>query len=179
MNRSALRPRIYVASLSDYNAGRLHGVWIDDLDGIEAVWSRVEAMLAASREPVAEEYAIHDYEGFGPCRIDEYDNLETVVAIASGISEHGEAFACWASLLDAGEYDELDRFEDLYVGSYDSLRDFADEILDSFGIDIDPADWAPELLVPFVRVDLDAFADSLDDLYRVCEGDRQVHVFEP
>ncbi len=28
-----VQPRIYVASLSDYNAGRLHGQWLDAAEG--------------------------------------------------------------------------------------------------------------------------------------------------
>jgi hypothetical protein len=40
-------PRIYVASPSDYNAGRLHGVWLEATD-IQRVRSGVAAMLKAS-----------------------------------------------------------------------------------------------------------------------------------
>ena len=78
--------RIYVASLSDYNSGNLHGVWID-CEGKDAneLQDEVNAMLRASsypnvmvdcpdrganhpdgfQVPSAEEYAIHDHEGFG------------------------------------------------------------------------------------------------------------------
>lgn len=44
--------RIYVASLSDYNAGRLHGVWID-CDGMNAddLTQTVNEMLAQSKHP--------------------------------------------------------------------------------------------------------------------------------
>jgi antirestriction protein len=44
--------RIYVASLSDYNNGLLHGAWID-LEGqdIETVWYNVKKMLRASKCP--------------------------------------------------------------------------------------------------------------------------------
>ena len=43
--RSAMRgPRIYVASLSDYNAGRLHGVWLEATD-LDSVRVGVAAML--------------------------------------------------------------------------------------------------------------------------------------
>lgn len=175
-----LHPRIYVASLSDYNAGRLHGVWIDLADpDLDDVVAKVDAMLATSREPHAEEYAIHDYEGFGPARIDEYENVETVVQIAEGIRDHGEAFAAWVSLWHSRDFDELERFDELYVGSFDSMREYAEELLDGLGIDTDPDRWAPEVLAPFVRVDLDAFARSLTDMYSVVEGDTQVHVFEP
>ena len=58
-----IKPRIYVASLSDYNAGRLLGRWIDaDLEA-EANNAEISAMLAESREYPAEARALHDYEG--------------------------------------------------------------------------------------------------------------------
>jgi antirestriction protein len=44
--------RIYVASLADYNAGNLHGIWID-LDGSdeETIQNQVRAMLTQSKYP--------------------------------------------------------------------------------------------------------------------------------
>lgn len=43
-------PRIYVASLSDYNAGRLHGEWIDATQELDDIWAEIHAMLAKSPE---------------------------------------------------------------------------------------------------------------------------------
>ncbi|MBA3067902.1 MAG: antirestriction protein ArdA, partial [Hyphomonas sp.] len=51
-------PRIYVACLAAYNAGRLHGRWIDATTPNE-IRAEARAMLAASPEPGAEEHAIH------------------------------------------------------------------------------------------------------------------------
>ena len=41
-------PRIYVACLAAYNAGRLHGEWIDADQQIDALWAEVNAMLNRS-----------------------------------------------------------------------------------------------------------------------------------
>jgi antirestriction protein len=60
-----------VASLSDYNAGRLHGVWLDANREPEELQASINMMLAASDEDVAEEFAIHDYEEWGPVHLDE------------------------------------------------------------------------------------------------------------
>lgn len=57
-------PRIYVACLASYNAGILHGRWIDATDA-EVIHEGIEDMLSESQEPIPEEWAIHDYEGFG------------------------------------------------------------------------------------------------------------------
>jgi len=59
-------PRIYVACLAAYNAGRLHGRWIDAAQDAADIQAEVRKMLAASPQADAEEWAIHDYEGFGP-----------------------------------------------------------------------------------------------------------------
>src|SRR5580704_284540 len=65
-------PRIYVASLSDYNAGRLHGAWISAAQTAEELSESVQEMLNSSPSPGAEEFAIHDFDGFGPLRLNEY-----------------------------------------------------------------------------------------------------------
>ena len=59
----AATPRIYVASLSDYNTGRLHGRWIDASQPADAIREEIALMLAESKEPIAKEWAIHDYGG--------------------------------------------------------------------------------------------------------------------
>ena len=60
--------QIYIASLSDYNAGILHGEWIE-LEGlsVDDIRERINEILASSPtakkygEP-SEEHAIHDFE---------------------------------------------------------------------------------------------------------------------
>lgn len=118
-------PRIYVASLSDYNAGRLHGVWIDldETSTADDIQEAVTAMLARSPESIAEEWAIHDYEGFGGIRLSEYESFDRVAALAAGIAEHGDAFAAWIAG-DSGR--DPDKFEDAYQGEYSSREDYAE-----------------------------------------------------
>lgn len=171
-------PRIYVASLSDYNAGRLHGVWITLDDDIETTWSQLHAMLASSTEPHAEEWAIHDYEGFGPLALDEWENIEQVHAIANGIAEHGGAFAHWAALLDRRYWDDqLERFSDHYQGTWSTVEGFAEQMLDDLGVDLDEI--GPTWLQPYVSIDVAAFARDLTTTdYRISEGKEGVHVFD-
>lgn len=82
-------PNIYVACLASYNAGHLHGEWIDPCQDAEDVWAEIRAMLAASPQPNAEEWAIHDYEGFGSYQLGEYADIDKVVGLAHMIEEHG------------------------------------------------------------------------------------------
>ncbi len=171
-------PRIYVASLSDYNAGRLHGTWID-LDDKDAddLNEEIGAMLAESKEGVAEEWAIHDYEGFGPVQLSEYENLEDVARLGTGIALHGVAFAHLAAHLDTSEWGQLDRFEELYLGEWDSAEDYAANLIEDLGIDIDAI--GPEMLQPYITVNLEAFARDLSCELVITEAaDGHVYVFE-
>lgn len=82
-------PRIYVACLAAYNNGYLHGEWIDADQDEEAIFVEIHAMLLRSPVPSAEEYAIHDYEGFHGVELKEYSAISTVVRIAAFLAEHG------------------------------------------------------------------------------------------
>jgi len=120
-----ITPRIYVASLSDYNAGRLVGKWID-LEGKtkEDVLEEVNEMLKTSKEPIAEEWAIHDFESMPD--LGENPDLEKVVAIADAIAEHGEAFLAYAKY--QGDCATKKGFEDSYQGQYSNDEKFAQEM---------------------------------------------------
>ena len=56
-------PRIYVACLASYNAGRLHGLWIDATDDVDAMQAEINRMLAASPEPNVQRQIYVDEDG--------------------------------------------------------------------------------------------------------------------
>lgn len=123
--------RIYVADLAAYNNGKLHGVWIDATAELDVIWDAVNAMLKASPEGFAEEWAIHDYEGFGSYRLSEYEGFERVHAIASFIEEYP---AIGTELLShfGGDLDDARKAaEENYTGLYASLADYAEELTDN------------------------------------------------
>ena len=105
-------PRIYVASLTDYNAGILHGTWVAADLGVEVMTEAIDEMLAASPSmarygDVAEEWRIDDVDGWGRhLHISEYESLESIARLAEGISEHGDAFGAWAELCGHDEPDD-------------------------------------------------------------------------
>lgn len=172
-------PAIYVASLADYNNGKLHGAWIDAAREPEAIYTDINAMLAQSREENAEELAIHDYDQFGTCRIEEFDSIELVSRIARGIKEHGEAFAAWAELND-GDPERLDHFGDAYLGHYESTQDFAEQMADDLGY-TDELAKLPESLRPYVHFDSTAFARDMElagDIYVAPDPSGGVWIFD-
>ncbi len=170
-------PRIYVASLSDYNNGRLHGAWVDANQDFQAIWDDIGEMLAESRYDPAEEHAIHDSSGFGAYRVDEYESIEDVSRIGRGIAAHGLAYAAFAAHLDPAEWDKLDDFDDHYRGQWASKAEYAEQLLDDIGIDLE--NLGPEMLQPYISVDLDAFARDLAyDLIVAEAEDGSVYVFD-
>lgn len=117
------KPQIYVACLASYNNGILYGKWIDVAQSERDVIDEIQEMLAHSPVEGAEEFAIHDFEGFGEIRLEEYDSISTIVAYADFISEHGELGAALLADYDVSEAETMIR--DRYHGSYNSEVDFA------------------------------------------------------
>ena len=113
----ANRPRIYVACLASYNNGCLFGRWIEVGEDEAALRSEVAAMLRASPEPAAEEWAIHDFENFDGIEIREYESFGHVVALAQFTAEHGalggEVLSYYGGDLD----DARTALEDRYAGA--------------------------------------------------------------
>lgn len=133
---STSEPRIYVACLAAYNNGKLHGRWIDAAQDVEAIQEEVNGMLKASPEPNAEEWAIHDYEGFGEIELSEYSSFERVSMIAQLIEEHGDGFALWYAYQDGRHVDieEMgEKFLEQWAGAHDSQEAFVEDLLDSTG----------------------------------------------
>lgn len=173
-------PAIYVASLADYNNGVLHGKWLDAAREPEAIQADIDAILASSREPAAEEWAIHDYEQFGRWRVNEYDSIERVSRIAKGIAEHGYAFSAWADVFDGepASFDS-DSFHEAYLGHYASVEDYVEQMADDLGY---PEELAklPEHLQAYTSIDYAAIARDLHlsgDIATVDDPDGGVWIF--
>lgn len=162
--------RIYVADLAAYNAGFLHGVWIDATDDLETIHKQVRAMLEASPEPGAEEYAIHDYEGFGGHALSEYEGLEAAHDIACFIEEYpdfgGELLNHYGDLDDARKAAEED-----YCGCYRSLADYAQDLTED-------TSEIPEHLAFYIDYErMGRDMEMSGDVFTIETGFDQVHVF--
>ncbi|WP_343577811.1 antirestriction protein ArdA [Pseudomonas sp.] len=162
--------RIYVADLAAYNAGHLHGVWVDatlDMDDIQA---EVDAMLAASPVEGAEEYAIHDFEGFDGYCLGEYEGLQAAHEIACFIEEYPDLGGALLSQFNDLEQARKAAEED-YCGCYASLADYAQELTEQ-------TTSIPQQLAHYI--DYRAMARDMEiggDLFTLETGFEQVHVF--
>lgn len=121
------QPRIYVACLAAYNSGILHGAWIDASKDAWAIYDGISRMLRASPIPDAEEWAIHDYEGFEGGHIAKYAGIDGVAKTAVFIAEHGrlgaELIAHFGTIEEAQE-----AIEDRYHGVYPDLADYVQSL---------------------------------------------------
>lgn len=138
--------RIYVASLSDYNAGILHGFWFDlsdysDADDLlEAIQKQVlDTSPTAHEEGLesAEEFAIHDYDDVYPAGLGEYESINRLMEIQDCLNRciddniPEEAFCEWMEEKE-GVYSkniDYDNFASCYKGHYDSEVDFTYELV--------------------------------------------------
>ncbi|MFE0775713.1 antirestriction protein ArdA [Streptomyces sp. NPDC058861] len=118
-----MSPRIYVASLTDYNSGILHGEWIDADQDADAIHQDVQAMLAESPTAkrygeVAEEWAIHDDDEFDGIPISEWDSFERVSKLAALLTSHPSALV--AHFVEDGQAveDIPDLISDRLMGEY-------------------------------------------------------------
>ena len=125
--------KIYVADLAAYNNGKLHGVWIDATQEFDNIQDQINEMLAESPEELAEEWAIHDYEGFGSYSVSEYEGIKSLHEIACFIEEHGEIGSELLSYFGDDLDDAKKAIEENYSGCYASLADYVQELTESTG----------------------------------------------
>jgi antirestriction protein len=176
----SVTPLVYVASLNDYNAGRLHGSWLDATSDEETLQTGVADMLAGSPDAGAEEWAIHDYEGFGQLRLSEHESLAVVAQIGQGIAEHGLAFAAWADLVDR-DPEQLERFEEAHWGTWPTLERYAEDLLENLGIEQQLDQMLDRHQRRYVQVDYMGLARDLElsgDIRTVRRPDGHVDVFQ-
>ena len=161
--------RIYIACLAAYNNGTLHGRWIDATQGESGIWEDVQAMLKASPEEDAEEWAIHDYEGFEGIQISEYEGFEAVAEYAEFLEEHGALGGLLIGHCGDVEAAKI-ALEDHYRGEYESMTDFAEQLTEET-ITI------PDSLAFYIDYEKMGRDLEMCDVFTLETAHREVHVF--
>lgn len=161
--------RIYVACLAAYNNGILYGRWIDATQGEDHIQERIQAMLSRSPMPDAEEWAIHDYEGFEGASIREYESIQAVADLAAFIDEYGPVAA---KLMEHyGDLEEAkDTMRDHYAGVYSSVADFAQELTEE-------TTKIPDNLQYYIDWERMARDLEINDIIALGMGFDEVHIF--
>lgn len=129
-------PKVYIACLASYNAGILHGRWIE-LDGTDIEESIAE-MLKESEIEDAEEWAIHDSENCG--KLSEYTGISELDEISEAFIHCESNSINWEHFLKYCDHEGLNvdysstkNFKDSFQGEWDSVEDYARDFLESCG----------------------------------------------
>ncbi|MEA5578636.1 antirestriction protein ArdA [Anabaena sp. UHCC 0451] len=127
-------PKIYVACLSAYNSGHLHGLWIDATQDPEDIQDDINWMLSwspMSDDETCEEWAIHDYENFHEFSLGENKSLDYVSKLAQALDNASDsaAMAAWLNYakdpVNDPDIEELaEEFSSYYCGHWESETDF-------------------------------------------------------
>lgn len=185
LTTSKVEPRIYVACLASYNNGVLHGKWIDATQSAEDIRAAIADVLRSSKFPnvtlhdsdgleyaSAEEWAIHDYEGFGSCKLSESEDIDTVAELAEAIEDNGDIYSAYVDHVGQ-RYASVEGFKEDYQGAYASLEAYAESYIEDTGM----LQGVPDTIARYF--DYESFARDLElggDVYTI-EHDGECHVF--
>lgn len=128
-------------------------------------------LLANSPEDDAEEYAIHDHEGFAGHSVSENEGIERAHEVACFIEEHGEIagelLSHFGDIID----DAQKAIEDNYCGCYASLADYAEELTEE-------TTQIPEHLALYIDYEkMERDMELGGDVFTIETGYQEVHIF--
>ena len=171
------KPKIYVACLSAYNNGYLHGLYIDATQEPDDILDDIKWMLSWSPviniEP-CEEWAIHDYECWEGIKLSEYEDIERVSKLAQLLAEYGKAYAIYYEHYGE-EYATEEDFQDRYLGEYEDKEDFVYQSWENDG----RIQQLEEINIPTFFIDWKAIARDwfIDSYFSVEIGYKETYVF--
>ena len=166
-------PQIYIGCLASYNNGILHGAWVDATLGIDHIQDALRIILKSSPIAEAEEWAVHDYEGFETLNICEYEGFESICEKADFIEKHGALGAALADYFGGDLEEAKQALDEQYCGAYDNLTDYVREFYEECGM----LNEVPEYLARYI--DFEAIGRDMDlagDIFTI-EHDGVCHVF--
>jgi antirestriction protein len=178
-----LRPQIWLASLTDHEWGVKHGAWVSANQEVSGIRADLECMLA--RSPIARRngqpvsaWAIFYSADFGSYQVRQHDSLHLLSLIGRGLAQHGAPFAAWANLVH--DPDQLADFDTAYLGQYDSLHAYIEQLVNDLGYHRILDEDLPAGIRPYVKIDIAATADDLmrgGDLHALPASDSGVWIF--
>jgi antirestriction protein len=158
MNTPTDTPKVWIGCLAAYNAGNLHGRWVDAIDVDELEAARAEVIRTSPmwrRGKMAEEHAVMDYDGFGPLadQLGEWPDFKTLATIGQAIAEHGERLIGYVVICEPTLDEEAPSgFEDAYRGEWDSENDYAEDLISECGLA--GVEQIPDSLMPYLDLNM-------------------------
>lgn len=135
--------RFYAACLASYNAGRLHGAWIDATSDAEEMQEAVAAMLASSPTVGAEEWLVHDYDdALGAIRhMGETSDLRAIADAMEAVEEIEDDYddtilpqiVAWLADKCTSPDEWRAKLDDAFAGIWTDAEDYAADMAESYG----------------------------------------------
>ena len=166
------KPSIWVACLSAYNSGYLHGAWIVPKTTKEELLEQIQEVLKGSPVGDPEEWAVHDYNNFP--NLGEYPDLEKVCEVQRAFEEFEPSIVhgYLENFCDFEPGNLKENIEEAFVGTYDNFKDYAYQYADDT---IPGLDSGSTLAMYF---DYDGFARDLElDHWTADAPGYQTHIF--
>lgn len=180
--------RIFVGCLASYNEGIIYGEWLDlsDYYDMEELQIKIGDILKSS-PCQGEEYDIQDYEGFGdllkgdyyPCLSRVWSIHETLLEVEKediDVDLFLKFVGCNGDSDQIANEDNflLSKFQDRYRGTYESLEDYASDLIEQCG-DLENV---PKYLRNYI--DYQSYGKDMElngDIFTIEKGYREVHIF--
>jgi antirestriction protein len=114
------QPRVYVADVASHQRGIEHGLWLDANQDPDDLDTDIAALLDSSPTIGAREWTVAATAEFAGLDLHGFTDTALIAELGRGVATHGAAYAAWVALAGTGDRDQLGRFTDFYIGSYDS-----------------------------------------------------------
>lgn len=171
------QPRIYVATPASNERDAEPGHWIDANQTAGELKAAIAGTLSGSPTETPE-WAIQACEAFAGLDMNGFTDLDLIARLARGVAEHGAAYAVFVQIVGTNDRDQLDKFDDFYVGSYDSPEAWARNVGDDLEWDDHLGQVVDPMLRPYLVIDYARFAQEQRHAWDVLEGvDGRTHVF--
>ncbi|WP_280442600.1 antirestriction protein ArdA [Nocardia brasiliensis] len=163
----SLNPRLYITRGLPLRAELTDGTWVDMAREPRDIYAEMYAVLAADEATESIPLYIWDYDGFGAFEVttgavdlEGVDSIELLAQVARGITQHGPAFAAYASAFDA-DPELLNLFAASYKGQHESMAAYVRQLFEPLRIEDRLQQAVPATLEEFVSVDYAAIGEEM------------------
>ena len=121
-----MKPEICLQDLKAYNEGRLYFKWYGlEFGTIEDIYNDFKKQVKKDLKYEPEEIMIADYSDFP--NMGEYPDQDKLNDVWEYMREHDDQLEAIRAFIDNGN--NINDFEDAYCGEYDSMEDYAYELV--------------------------------------------------
>lgn len=128
-NANVKNPSVYVGTYGKYNEGSLDGEWVD-ITEFDTYEDFIDYCHKLHGDENSAELMFQDFAGFPEIWYSESgmseETFDKIKEFSELDSDKKGAYEAYLTICDEGD-DSIDKFEDCYLGYYNSPEDFAEE----------------------------------------------------